>query len=70
MYVPAGSAASRTTTLGPLFEASRDAPLVTVRSSELHFENESSACATPVPMVSEKLREGFFGLSEPENVTV
>src|SRR5213078_1097860 len=66
VYVPEVRVASRTTTLGPLLLA----PLERPRLSELHFEKESCASATPAPTVTLKVRAVLRALSEPEKVTV
>jgi hypothetical protein len=70
MYVPGARLWSSATTLGPRVAAIFVVPEYTLRSSELHFEKESSACATPWPTFTEKLRPAFFGFRDPEKVRV
>ena len=70
MYVPGARLWSSATTLGPRVAAIFVVPEYTLRSSELHFEKESSACAVPWPTFTEKLRLPFLGVRDPERVRI
>ena len=66
VYEPAPSVWSRVTTLAPLAYAPFDSPSI----SELHFEKDSFASASPEPADTVNDRDGFCGFSELENVVV
>jgi hypothetical protein len=69
--LPAATAETRLTTLGPV-AVPTGAPLEALSATLnlLHLEKESCAVAVPAPTVMLKLRLGFLALSEPLNVCV
>jgi hypothetical protein len=60
------SEVSRKTTLGPV----ELTVLERLSVSELHLENVRLAWVAPAPTFTLNVRDGFFGLSEPVNVSV
>ena len=68
--VPAGTTASRLSTLGP-FACPTVAPFGVLAASESEPQlNDSFACEFPAPLVTLKLRFAFLPLSVPVKVVV